>query len=212
MIVCRSCSCSVPSADAVRVCDGHDYCLNCLKQKAPALADDLKGHDSLTIVDDYYSRRTIALRTAFYSAISTPLFTIVFLCAGLDMVANGKGTILEAIAIPPLLSIALNLIVYVLFVGSRLLFVRNPHGNLNVANGSVSYSVRDKARMAGRWEDFLFRVYPWNADPRLPWRTPILVLIYRKDGFVRRKLATVALSQEMYNRWKGLLALTAAQQ
>jgi len=183
-----------------------------VKQQAPAFAKDLKGHHSLTIVDDYYSRRTIALKTALYFAISTPLFTIMYLCAGLDLAANGKGTILEAIVVPPLLSIALNSVVYVLFVGSGLLMLRNPHSNLTIANGAVMYTVRDKLRMAGRWEDFSFRVYTWNADPRLPWRTPILVLVYRKDGFLRRKMATMALSQEMYNRWTGLLALTAAQQ
>ena len=196
----------------MRLCDGHDYCANCLEQRAPALAKDAKGNQSLTISDDYYSRRTIALRTAFYSVVSTLMFTTVFFCVGLDLVAHGKGTVLEAIIMPPLLSFAGNALIYVLFVACGLLMVRNPHSNLIIANGAVSYSVRNKSRMAGRWEDFLFRVYPWNADPRLPWRTPILVLVYCKDGFARRKMATVALSEEMYDRWRGLLAITAVQQ
>jgi hypothetical protein len=194
----------------VRLCDGHDYCANCLERWAPALAKDPKGNGSLTISDAYYSRRTIALRTAFYFVISTPAFTTVFFCAGLDLVANGKGTILEAIVAPPLLSIALNAFVYVLFVVGGLLMVRNPHISLTIANGAVSYSVRGKPRIVGRWDDFSFRVYPWNADPRLPWRTPILVLVYCKDGFAWRKMATVALTEETYNRWRGLLAITTA--
>ena len=202
----------MPSANAVRVCDGRDYCVSCVKQKTSELAENLKARDALTIVDDYYSRRTIALKTLVYLAISTPLFTGVFLCAGLDLAANGKGTILEAIVVAPLLSVALNLFVYALFVGSGWLLVRNPHGKLTVANGAVTYVEREQQRMAGRWDDFLFRVHTWNADPRLPWRTPILVLVYRKDGLLRRRMVTIALSQEMYNRLTGLLALTVAQQ
>ncbi len=209
MMVCPSCSCSIASPDdAVLLCDGHDYCVSCLTQRAPELAKNPNGNHSLTIADDYYSRRTIALRTAFYFIISTPLFTAVFLCAGLDLVADGKGTILEAMIVPLLLSITLNAFVYVLFLGSGLLLIRNPHSNLTIAEGAVTYTVRNKQRMAGRWEDFLFRVHSWNADPRLPWRTPILVLIYCKDGFARRKMATVALSEDMYKRWLGLLAIT----
>jgi len=139
------------------------------------------------------------------------LFTAVFLCAGIDLVAEGKGTILEAMIVPPLLSFSLNAFVYVLCLASGLLLIRNPHSNLTIADGAVSYTVRNKPRMAGRWDDFSFRVYSWNAEPRLPGRTPILVLIYCKDGFARRKMATVALSDEMYKRWLGLLAITTGR-
>lgn len=209
MMVCPSCSRSFVSSDnAVRLCDGHNYCIRCLAQRAPELAKNPDGHQSITIADDYYSRRTIAIRTAFYVIVSTPLFTAVFLLAALDLVADGKGTIVEAIFVPPLLSISLNAFVYVLFLGSGLLFIRNPHSKLMITDGAVSYAVRNKPRMAGRWEDFLFRVHSWNAEPRLPWRTPILVLIYRKNGFAQRKVGKVALSYEMYKRWLGLLAMT----
>lgn len=205
-LTCHKCKASLLSSDAVHLWDGKDYCRNCVEAAGLGSADCATHTKSLIVFDDAFSHRTAAIKLAVYAAICAVPFLFAFTVASIDLFSEGKLTFAEAIVFPPLLAVGSISLVFLLFFGVNAV-VGPSRRQLVLSEGLVTYTRGDETCMSGQWEDFYFRIFAWNGELRLPWRTPILFVEYRKEGFLARRRATLALTPEMHRRWKALIVL-----